>query len=115
MEHRIGKRRPLENDVFLSQCGRKLGRFPARNISLGGLGLKGSDDRLVVNSVVTVGLLSEEDAEGVSTSRKMRAVVVHQNNGTIGLMWIEKELVEPELLTGSKSIGQGAATVARNP
>ena len=98
MEHRIGKRRKLELEVILRQYGRELGTYTTSDISLGGIGLQGVDISLRINSVITLCLLPDQTGE--EETRFLRAMVVHQQNDRLGLMWIDDEIVFPAELAG---------------
>ena len=100
MEHRIGKRRKLELEVILRQYGRELGRYTTSDISLGGIGLQGVDICLRINSVITLCLLPDQTGE--EETRFLRAMVVHQQNGRLGLMWVDDEIVFPAELAGTR-------------
>jgi hypothetical protein len=110
MEHRIGRRRKLEIEVELMQFGKTFGRFMTRDVSLGGIGLRGDVARLQPNSVVTLCLLPDE-ADNDETMT-MRAMVVHQQDGRIGLMWIEDEMVFPAVMV---SVRYSSQTSVKRP
>jgi len=85
MEHRKGSRKEICLGVFLHLGDKCLGRYETRNLSAGGLSLKGSVRELANNSLVYVSL--EQRLETDPASSVFKALVIHQTFNRIGLMW----------------------------
>lgn len=85
MEHRNGSRTATCIKVFLHQGGKCLGCFETRDLSFGGLSLKGNAKKLTNNSLVDVSIEQRRDIQLGSTV--LKALVVHQQLNCIGLMW----------------------------
>jgi citrate lyase beta subunit len=91
MEHRSGLRKPSNEQVTLLRAGIPLGIFPLHNVSAGGLAVKGCVEKLPQNCLLTVRLLGA--AATADATLEARALVVHQQQDLLGLMWIECDLM----------------------
>tara|TARA_R110002110_G_scaffold167482_1_gene368490 strand:- start:39264 stop:39578 length:315 start_codon:yes stop_codon:yes gene_type:complete len=87
MEHRNGARRPVNLNINLCQNGEDFGWFLGKDISPGGLSVKGKLQELENNSLLTVQI--EQIIKGYAQYIELKAFVIHQDNNTIGLMWAE--------------------------
>lgn len=84
MEHRHGARVKVGLPVLVSVRDRKLGWFTSRDVGNGGISLNGLDG-LARNTVVSLSI--EVMQNGRVVTQTARAVVIHQKQGRIGLMW----------------------------
>ncbi len=90
MEHRIGERKKAILCVSVSQGGRFLGGFTTRDICPGGVSVYGEVVDLDDSSIVNV--MFESGQPSADGKLSLKAFVVHQDDGCIGLMWIENML-----------------------
>lgn len=89
MEHRNGRRRHITLTVSLRQGERFLGQFTTQDFNKGGVALNGTVRELRNNSVVRVAFESQKYGPAFETACK--ALVIHQDDGRIGLMWMDHE------------------------
>ena len=87
MEHRIGERNKTALTVAVSQGARFLGWCTTRDVCPGGISICGEVADLANSSVVNVALGSAQ-ADSRDT-QNFKALVIHQDDGCLGLMWIE--------------------------
>ncbi len=85
MEHRNGSRSSICLNVNLCQGSRDMGWHKVKNLGVGGLCLTGRVDDLANNSMVDVLIEQLQGSELKQFS--LKALVVHQAENSMGLMW----------------------------
>ena len=96
MEHRHGQRTSIHLPVSLWQGGEHLGWFTTKDMSMGGMSLKGGVKKLADNSIVSV--LIEAEHAVFETIESFKALVIHQSENSIGLMLIDHSVNMVRLL-----------------
>ena len=100
MEHRNGSRANVTLNANLCQGSRHVGWYRIKNLSSGGVCLTGVAENLANDSMVTV--LIEQGRGSNLKKSSLKALVVHQDENSIGLMWAGYEPsyqeIVPELI-----------------
>jgi len=101
MEHRQGVRFRMSLPVAIKVGRNSLGWFTSRDIGSGGIALNCDIDlprNCVAELSIEVPKCNRIDIETV------RAVMVHQENGCIGFMWISREISLQKLVVQSAGL-----------
>lgn len=85
MEHRFNQRQSVMRYVDIHHRGQTLPRCRVRNISRGGLFVESTEGSF------STGVLVELSFHDVCNAQCVRAIVVHQTEQTMGLMFQDEE------------------------
>lgn len=85
MDHRNGSRNSARLNVSIWQGDTHLGWYRSANLSTGGLAIRGRAPGLATNSLVRAQIEILDDGEPRYVD--LQALVVHQDDAMIGLMW----------------------------